>query len=396
MSNGMLQGTLTVELGWTRAAAFTAKLIADAGGSVVTLEDESRRTALTDEARMFLDPHKDVVAFVEDQDTVVLEELIPFADLLVTDLPEEELARRGFDWDAIRALNPSISYVRLSAVGGRPGGGPGAAGPDTAALDTSGSPGELTMQALSGLMEMVGDPQREPLALPYGIGSLQLGLHGAAAGTAAMYTAARSGQGRLVEIAGAEVLASYVRIYGAVASYYGIPLQRDGRRAPGSGGRYPFGIFPCRDGYVAMICRSDREWTSLLGMMGNPEWSTRDRYRDLYAIAMEYPDEVDELIAPWLIEHTRDQLLDLAQEFAIPVAPVRSVAEVLEDAQLRDHRSFFDILQNDDGDTIQVPGRPWASQERRTTLSNPGSLDDVLQHRPASSQQLVLTKTEAS
>ncbi|MBT2535475.1 CoA transferase [Arthrobacter sp. ISL-69] len=385
MTNTMLQGTLTIELGTTRAAAFAGKLIADAGGDVVTLEDSRRRARLTNAAQIFLDAHKDVVALETAQDNVVIEELVPFADLVVTDLPQDELVRRGLDWDSLRSLNPRLSYVRLSAVG----------------WETGGPAGELTMQALSGLMEMVGDPQREPLALPYGIGSLQLGLHGAAAGTTALLSAARSGQGRLAEIAGSEVLASYVRIYGAVASYYGIPLQRDGRRAPGSGGRYPFGFFACRDGYVAMICRSDREWASLLAMMGDPSWAKDERYQDLYGIAMEYPDEVDALIEPWLLEHTRDELLALAQEFAVPVAPVRSVTEVMEDVQLRDHRDFFDVLRTADGHDIRVPGRPWASPQRQVELQGPRTLQSVLPAGPdaidphAITHSLALTISEA-
>lgn len=364
----LLTGTLTIELGGSRAAAFAGKLIADAGGDVVAVDSERRRAGLTRAAVVYFDAHKDVVRAAEGwagkaQDEVILEELVPSADLLITDLPSAELARRGLDFESIRQRNPRLSYVRLSAAAGTDSGG------------------ELTMQALSGLMEMVGDPCREPLALPYGIGSLQLGLHGAAAGAAALLTAHTTGCGRLVEIAGAEVLASYVRIYGAVATYYGIPLRRDGRRAPGSGGRYPFGLFPCRDGYVAMICRSEREWESLLAMMDHPEWSTRERYRDLYAIAMEYPDEVDELIAPWLMAHTRAELLELAQRFAVPVAPVRSVDEVLQDPQLRDHRHFFDTLRTLDDGELLVPGRPWASPERTTALRSAADATGVLPAR---------------
>jgi crotonobetainyl-CoA:carnitine CoA-transferase CaiB-like acyl-CoA transferase len=377
----LLGGTLTIELGASRAAAFAGKLVADAGGDVVAVDSERRRNALTRSAVVYLDAHKDVVRAAEGwagkaQDEAILEELVPFADLLITDLPSAELARRGLDFGSVRQRNPRLSYVRLSAAAGTDRGG------------------ELTIQALSGLMEMVGDPRREPLALPYGIGSLQLGLHGAAAGAAALVAGHATGRGRLVEIAGSEVLASYVRIYGAVAAYYGIPLRRDGRRAPGSGGRYPFGLFPCRDGYVAMICRSEREWESLLAMMDHPEWSTRERYRDLYAIAMEYPDEVDELIAPWLMAHTRAELLELAQRFAVPVAPVRSVDEVLQDPQLREHRQFFDTVRTADGE-LRVPGRPWASPERSRTLQNtadasvaiPSRIRDVSTPQPVSEAQ---------
>lgn len=364
MTSDFLAGCLVVEIGRTRAAANTGKLLADAGTHVVALQDEQREQDIGPEARTYLDSAKDVVIWRRHDDAVLVEELIARADVVVTDLPTTELKERGLDADTLRNRLPRLSYVALSFVGWD--------SPHSAPA------GELTMQAQSGLMHMVGHPDHEPLSLPYGMGSLQLGLHGAGAATTALYVAATTGRGRLVEISGVDVLASYVRIYGAVANYYNIPLRRDGRRAPGSGGRYPFGLFPCKDGYVAMICRSEREWVSLLEMMGNPEWSRTERYSDLYAIAVEYPDEVDALIEPWLMAHTRAELLDLAQKFAIPVAPVKTVPEVAEDPQLRQHRHFFDTVVTDSGRSVLVPGRPWASPERTLRQRAPRPFADVI------------------
>jgi crotonobetainyl-CoA:carnitine CoA-transferase CaiB-like acyl-CoA transferase len=364
----MLDGTLMIEVGRTRAAAFAGKLMADAGAGVVAVQDEGRLDGLSAAARLYMDAGKDVIAWQPGSDAIIVQELLPYASTFVTDLSPVELKDRGLDWETLHELAPRLSYVALSAVGWSDG-------------DEPGTPGELSMQALSGLMYMVGDPDREPLSLPYGTGSVQLGLHGAAAAASALNVAATTGQGRLVEISGTEVLASYVRIYGAVASYYRIPLRREGRRAPGSGGRFPFGLFPCRDGYVAMICRSAREWDSLLEMMGNPEWSRQERYRDLYAIAISYPDEIDALISPWLMSHTRDELLQLAQQYAVPVAPVREVAEVLGDPQLRHYRDFFDHLTTKDGVSLRLPGRPWASGSRVFSEHHTGLADALT--RPA-------------
>ncbi|MFW0786391.1 CoA transferase [Gordonia sp. CPCC 206044] len=363
MTNKLLDGYLVVEIGRSRAAANAGKALSDAGAHVVALQDAQRLENLGSHARTFLDPAKDVVTWDRLDDAVLVEELLSQADAVITDLPTQELKDRGLDADTLRRRWPRLSYIALTFVG----------------WDQSGGPAEeLTMQAQSGLMHMVGHPDREPLSLPHGMGSLQLGLHGAAAAATALYVATTTGHGRLIEISGVDLLASYVRIYGAVANYYEIPLRRDGRRAPGSGGRYPFGLFPCKDGYVAMICRAEREWASLLEMMGNPEWSRSDRYSNLYAIAMEYPDEVDALIEPWLMERTRSELLDLAQKYAIPIAPVKTIPEVAEDPQLREHRRFFDTIVTESGREVVAPGRPWASPERRLTQHRPRALTEVV------------------
>ena len=364
MTNAFLDGYLVVEIGRTRAAANAGKQLADGGAHVVALQDPHRLDNLGIEARTYLDPAKDVVPWNRQDDTALIDELIAHADVVVTDLPTQELKDRGLDADTLRSRWPRLSYVALTSVGWE--------------TPENGPAGELTMQAESGLMHMVGHPDREPLSLPYAMGSLQLGLHGAAAAATALYAATATGIGRLIEISGVDVLASYVRIYGAVANYYDIPLRRDGRRAPGSGGRYPFGLFPCKDGYVAMICRADREWASLLEMMGNPEWSRSERYSNLYGMAVDYPDEVDALIAPWLMERSRAELLELAQKFAIPVAPVKTIPEVAEDPQLREHRHFFDTVVTETDREVLVPGRPWASSERRLHMSAPRALGEVI------------------
>ena len=364
----MLEGTLTLEVGRTRAAAFAGKLIADGGGTVICAEDAMRASGLSAAARLYMDVGKDVITWDYSGNAVLLEELVPHANLFLTDLSRDELDRRGLGWPALHRLAPSMTYVSLSAVGWD----------DDLGLTS----GELSMQALSGVMHMVGHPDREPLALPYSTGAVQLGLNAAAAAVCAMHGSGAAGEGHLIEISGAEVLASYVRIYGAVANYYEIPLRRDGRRAPGSGGRYPFGIFPCRDGYVAMICRTAREWDSLLEMMGHPAWSREARYQDMYAVAIDYPGEVDELIAPWLMSKSRDELLELAQKHTVPVAPVRHVNEVITDPQLRDYRGFFDELTTRDGRTIQLPGRPWASGPRVLTEQLPRRPDFAADRAP--------------
>ncbi|MFS0823101.1 CoA transferase [Bacillus sp. 1P02SD] len=356
MISNLFNNKLTIEVGRTRAAGYAAKLMSDAGSDVITIQDVGREKNMTSYARMYMDTGKDVITWNAETDTILATKVLPHANAFITDLPQSELKKRGLDFERVHAIAPKLNYVSLTPTGW---------GDDQEQIQ-----GELSMQALSGLMYMVGHQDREPLALPYGIGAVQLGLQGAAAITAAIYETEINGRGHYIEISGTQVLASYVRIYGAVASYYDIQLRREGRRAPGSGGRYPFGLFPCKDGYVAMICRSDREWQSLLQMMGNPEWSKQDRYLDLYAIAIEYPEEIDELIRPWLMNHTRDELLELAQKYAVPVAPVRNVKEVTEDKQLL-YRSFFDQLTTKNGRVVQIPGRPWASVSRELQEFSP-------------------------
>ena len=46
--------------------------------------------------------------------------------------------------------------------------------------------------------------------------------------------------------------------------------------------------------------------------MGRPAWSQEPRYQDLRAMGKQYPEEVDALIMPWLAQHTKAEIEELA------------------------------------------------------------------------------------
>jgi crotonobetainyl-CoA:carnitine CoA-transferase CaiB-like acyl-CoA transferase len=331
-----LAGITVVEAGRTRAAASAGRLLRLGGAAVSKLR---LGVDYQEAARIYFDTHKTLVPAGDPAG------LLASADVLVTDLPPDELT-------AVAAAPGELRerYPRLVIAVCRPVRDPG---PATA--------GELSMQAGSGFMHMTGRPDREPLGVPYHLGAVSLGVHAAGAVTAALLRREATGTGCIVDLVGQSILASYLRIYGAVSEYYGIPLIRDGSRAPGSGGRYPFGIFPCADGYVAIIGRTARDWENIVAMMGNPPWAAEPRYTDLHGIAMDYPDEVDKLIDPWLRQHTRAELMELARQHSIPMAPVRRIDELPADPQLR-HRRFLTTVTVD-GHDYTVPGLPWRATD---------------------------------
>src|SRR5699024_248824 len=118
--------------------------------------------------------------------------------------------------------------------------------------------------------------------------------------------------------------------------------------------------------------RSSRDWANMLTMLGHPQWSTRSRYQDMHGIAMEYPHEVDDLMQPWLMQRTREQILDLAQQHQLPIAPVRRIDELTQDEQFR-FREFFETVVTDGVEHV-LPGRPWVETESATA---PAHLEDL-------------------
>jgi crotonobetainyl-CoA:carnitine CoA-transferase CaiB-like acyl-CoA transferase len=197
---------------------------------------------------------------------------------------------------------------------------------------------------------------------------MQQGLAAAGAVTAALVDRGSEPGGDLIDICEAEVLAADIRMYSGSYRGYDIAMTRSGHRAPGSSGRYPHTVLPCNDGLVVLICRSDVEWDRFIEMIGSPNWASQPRYRDFYAMATEYPDEVDALLIEWLRTRTKEKITELATRYRVPVAPVRTVDETLEDIQMR-HRGFFHPSADGAG---ALPGLPalWTHIEAPDTAAD--------------------------
>ncbi len=194
--------------------------------------------------------------------------------------------------------------------------------------------------------------------LPASQPDYQGGVNGAVGFLLACFARELTGQGQQVDIATADVVAFYGGITSTMYTAQGIPWQREGHRASGSGGYYPYTILSCKDGYICMITRSGHPWKRFVEAMGSPAWTLEPRYQDRALMGREYPDEVDALLAPWLRERTSDELLRAFRERGIPFSVVRDAVGVAACPQLK-ARDFFVELRHSAAGRLRYPGAPW-------------------------------------
>ena len=221
----------------------------------------------------------------------------------------------------------------------------------------------LDAQALSAMAWSMGEPGRAPLSMPPGIVEHQAGAMLAAGCLLALAVRDDRGCGRIVDIALAEVLASYIAGNSPLYVHHGLQWHRSGRRASGSGGAYPYVILPCKDGEVCVCGRTREEWNRLVQVMGNPAWASLPRYQDLRAMGRQYPQEVDELVMPWFAQHTMAELEAVALKNNLIVSPIRGFAEVLQTPHFT-QRGFF-VGSMAGGQQVSVPSLPFRILESR-------------------------------
>jgi crotonobetainyl-CoA:carnitine CoA-transferase CaiB-like acyl-CoA transferase len=194
--------------------------------------------------------------------------------------------------------------------------------------ETAAEPGrelsEAEACAAGGLAVAIGEPSREPLPLPTGALDSLVGAHVAAAAVAALIDGRRQTSIAATDVA-AWLVGTNIRMY----QPYGALWHRDGRRASGSGGCYPYGLFEASDGLFCLIGRGPEHWRALVQMIGSQPLLESPHLQDPRLIARTRTAEADALVAPWVARHTRDELTELMVEHRFPGGPVLACAEVL-------------------------------------------------------------------
>jgi crotonobetainyl-CoA:carnitine CoA-transferase CaiB-like acyl-CoA transferase len=212
--------------------------------------------------------------------------------------------------------------------------------------------------ALGGASWAIGNPDREPLQVPLNQCDFQGGINAAAAILVALQARKKIGRGQFIDISVSDIIATYTGSNSMSYLFYGLKWRRDGRRAWGSGGPYPYGLFACKDGYVCIIARTRRDWNRLLEALGHPDWADNPRYQDQIAMAREYPEEVDALLESLLKSYTKNELFQMARKWGFPLSPVKEVHESLEDPQLK-QRKFFEFIEIPEIGKLCLPRLPF-------------------------------------
>lgn len=273
-------------------------------------------------------------------------ELLKGADVLIEDLPPYLTKEFKLDFTTLRDVNPKLNVISITPFG--------QTGPyrDYKAY-------AINAAAIGGMSSIVGDPAREPLTPPFSMGNFQTGVIASNAIMSALMAGKKIDRGQHIDISEAESWSIFHTGNVVSAFVYG------GRKRTRSGHRtfapYPYTLLPCKDGYLSMIALRGSEWKRFLEIVGNgeiPEWYASDeRFKDRSKAGREYSDVLDELLSPWLMSHTREEIFKQCKEKHVPFMPVRNMDEVINCEHLNT-REYFDTLKLTGTDGFKCPGAP--------------------------------------
>ncbi len=147
-------------------------------------------------------------------------------------------------------------------------------------------------------------------------------------------------RGERCEVGGFVDVSMQESVFPCFASNLGLMFDSDTPRVPDRVGNFhgglsiaPYGVYPARDGYAAIICNNDTHWHRLLDAMGRGDLKDDPRFKDM-ASWVRNLDAVTDLISDWSKARDRDELMTILNHARVPCGSVRDLGEIVEDENL--------------------------------------------------------------
>lgn len=368
-TTGALDGVRVLELGTLISGPFAGRLLGDMGAEVIKIELPGAPDPLRTWGQAELDGHHFFwTVHARNKKAVTLDlrkpkgrelflELVDRSDLIVENFRPGTLEKWDLGYDVLRQRNKGIILVRVS--------GYGQTGPE------AGKAGYASVaEAASGLRHMNGFPGGPPPRLALSLGDSLAGMFAAQGALAALYRRGVTGEGQVVDTALTE---SCLAIQESTIPDYdvgGVVRGPSGTRLEGIA---PSNIYQSANGsWVVIAANQDTVFRRLCAAMGRPELATDERFADHVARGRNQ-DQLDKIIGDWAAQRRPDEIISTLSEAGVISGPINTVAEVVDDPQLRARGMIADHWDERVQRNIKGPGVVPVLSESPGTIRTAGS-----------------------
>ena len=333
-----LEGIKVLDLSRVLAGPFCCMMLGDMGADVVKVErvgrgDDVRSVGdkVGGESLYYLMMNRNkrgvTLDFRHPEGIALLKALVQKADVLVENFRAGTMEKMGCGYEVLKEINPRLIMASISGFGQD---GPYA---DYACYD-------MIAQAMSGLMDLTGEPDRPPVTTGTFVVDYSSGLYAALGIVGALRAREATGVGQRVDVALLDTAVSF--LITAIPEYLllGKKMTRRGNRD-----RYcaPANLFRAKDGrWVFVAAATDSLFPRLLKVMGREEVLQDPRFAKNEA-RMNHIEEAEALLAEWVKARTADEVVSLVRGAGLPCAKVATIDEVVEDPQVRHREMLVEI-----------------------------------------------------
>lgn len=362
MSEKALSGVKVIDLTHQLSGPMCTKYLADFGADVIKIEkpnggDPARMLYpfFKDERHLdksglfnYLNTNKKSISL--DLKTEIgkdiIKRLVKEADVLVESFSPGVMESLGLSYEILGAINPKLVMTSISNFGQD--------GPYRDFKMT-----ELTLNALGASMYNCGVDDREPLKRGGTCLQFQGGIIAAISTIGALIGAQNEGKGEYIDVSLLETQAGTIDVktlYTLGYIYTGLINYRPQNPNDVGMNIVPAGVWPCKEGYIQIWCPNvGVEWPRFASMIGQPELMEDPRFAN--PLDVTYKDELAAIFVNWLSERTHLEVFEEAVKYKVPIGPILTPREVIEDKHYNERGFFVDIDHPVIG-SLKYPGAP--------------------------------------
>jgi crotonobetainyl-CoA:carnitine CoA-transferase CaiB-like acyl-CoA transferase len=369
-----LAGLKVLELARILAGPWCGQLLADLGAEVIKIE----RPGAGDDTRHWGPPFvtdaageawgaayfhacnrgKSSVAVDLDADEgqAVVRSLAAQADVVIENFKVGGLAKYGLDYSSLRRENQRLIYASITGFGQD---GPYA---QRAGYD-------YIIQGMGGLMDITGEPEREPQKVGVAVVDIFTGLYTATAILAALRGRDLSGEGCHIDMALFDTAASILANQGMNYLASGTSPARLGNAHPNIA---PYQVFKVADGHIIVAVGNDSQFRTFCQVIGLEGLSSSPLYQ-YNSSRVAHRDGLQAAIQPVLMGYDRAEILAKLEAAGVPAGPINRVSDVFADPQIV-HRGLKLDLVSADGSRVSGIASPIVINGQRMAAEGPSPM----------------------
>ncbi|MEH6517096.1 MAG: CoA transferase [Halioglobus sp.] len=358
-----LEGIRVLAIEQFGAGPYGSMFLADLGAEVIKIEsresggDPARQTGAVllgdDDSAYFqafnLNKKSVTLNLKSDEGKAMFHELVKTADVVWNNLRGNQPARLGLDYASLKAVKDDIICTHISAYGR-----------DNDRADWPGY--DYLMQSECGFLSLTGEPDTPPSRFGLSMIDFMTGTVAGMGCLAALIGRAKDG-GRDVDVSLFDVALHQLSYPGTWYMNHDIRTERLPRSSHPS--QTPVQLLKSADGWIFVMCMTDKFWGLLIDIIGHPELADDARFatmRDRAANRDALTPVLDEIFQQ---DVTANWLAKLQTH--VPVAPVYDLPAALDNPFV-EQINMRAKMPHRDGE-LQVLRNPIRLDEERVATS---------------------------
>ena len=323
-----LEGVRVIEFCNVAAGPFCGMLLADMGADLIKVEHPKGGDSMRQWPPISDGYSENFASLNRNKRSVTLDlkdpadkerarNLIRSADVVIENNRPGVMDRLGLGYNQLKNEKPSLVYCSISAFGQE---GPRA---EEGGFD-------LTMQAMSGIMSVTGEPGGAPVKCGVPLSDFCAGLYGAYAIAAVLRRVQDGGAGEHIDVS---MLGTSIAVAALQTSEY-FGTGRDPAKLGSAHPRNaPYQAFRAKDDYFAMAAGNDGLWRSACEAIGRTELVSDARFAST-TLRAQNQNALKEILEAEFAKHTAADLIAKFQAAGVPCSAINTYSKVLADPQV--------------------------------------------------------------